>query len=220
MRKYEVASLLPDLSIRRTHHVAPATSLFTATSSAFAHGALINTVAGPVPVEDLLPGDYLDVQDADPAAILWIGSTLLAPNMPEVDGALSRLVRIMPDTFGLARPMHNLLLGPGARVLQPQQGGGGSVLVDIRGRVDGTSVIEVTPPSPVRLYHIATRRHAIIEADGIAVETYHPGRNTTDRLGFNTRSLYLSMFPHIRELSDFGPLIYPRTDAEDDLDAA
>lgn len=220
MRKYEVASLLPDLSVRRTHHVAPATPLFTATASAFAHGALINTVSGPIPVEDLMPGDYIEVQGGDPAAVVWIGSTMLVPNMPEVDGALSQLVRIMPDTFGLSRPMHNLLLGPAARVLQPQQGGTGAVLMGIRGRIDGMNVIEVTPPSPVRLYHIATRRHTIIEADGIAVETYHPGRNTSDGMGFNTRSLFLSMFPHIKDFEDFGPLLYPRKDLADDQDAA
>ncbi|MGR3500762.1 Hint domain-containing protein [Pseudaestuariivita sp.] len=220
MRKYEVASLLPNLSVKTSHHIAPATPLFTDTASAFAHGTLIDTISGPVAVEDLIPGDHVEVQGGDPAAILWIGSTMMAPNRPDLDGALSQLVRIMPDTFGLARPMRNLLLGPGARVLQPQHGAEGAALVNIRDTMDGMSVIEVTPPSPVRLYHIATKRHAVIHADGIAVETYHPGRFNGEGLGINTRSLFLSMFPHITGFADFGSLAYPRKLGEDDLHAA
>ncbi len=57
MRRYEVAALLPDLSVSSKQLVAPASPLFEETSSAFARGTLIPTVRGPVAIEDLLPGD-------------------------------------------------------------------------------------------------------------------------------------------------------------------
>jgi len=36
-------------------------------------------------------------------------------------------------------------------------------------------VIEITPPTPTRLFHICQSRHAVINVDGIEMETFHPG---------------------------------------------
>lgn len=225
MRKYEVASLLPDLSVRTTHHVAPDTPLFLNAFAAFGHGVMVSTIDGPIPVEDLQPGDYVQIHGGGVAPILWIGSTVLAPSQgnPTSDSP-SGLIRILPDAFGLSRPMRNLLLGPAARLLQtrPAADGGPAtqVLCPVEARVDGAQILQVTPPGPVRTYHLALRRHAILQADGIGVESYHPGPIMDHAMGLNTRNLFLSMFPHIEKMSDFGPLIFPRCDAAPDRTAA
>jgi hypothetical protein len=72
------------------------------------------------------------------------------------------------------------------------------------------NVIEVMPPSPVQVYHIALKRYAVICANGMGIETYDPGHQATARTNAQMLELYLSFFPHITRVSDFGPLAYPR----------
>ena len=76
--------------------------------------------------------------------------------------------------------------------------------------VDGNSAISITPPTPVALFHIGLQHHAIITAAGLEVESYHPGTTLLRDMGHNTRSLFLSLFPHIAKEDGFGPLSYSR----------
>ncbi|MGX9355409.1 Hint domain-containing protein [Roseobacteraceae bacterium S113] len=214
MRMIETAHLLPDLTSRIHQHRVPRSSTYEETAAAFARGTLIQTMDGPVAVEDLLPGDYVDTSRG-PQAILWIGSTTMMTGVAGQGSSLTHLTRIMGETFGPARPQNDLVLGPGARLKHaaPEDMGHGaeaSVLSPVQDFVDGLSVIELTPPSPVQLYHIAFRRHATFRAGGIEVESYHPGNEMRHRLGENARALFLSLFPHLTALGDFGPLALPR----------
>ena len=80
----------------------------------------------------------------------------------------------------------------------------------VRALIDGMNDIEITPPSPVQVYHIALERHAVIFANGMGIEAYHPGQPAPAQTNAQMLELYLSFFPHIRRVSDFGPLAYPR----------
>lgn len=215
MRKYEVSSLMSDGTLRSSHHIAPATPLFENAASAFARGTLISTDQGPIAIEDLMPGDHVETVDGAPQVVRWIGSTMMVPSAPGQTERMKRLVRIMSDSLGIGRPMPDLLLGPGARLLRekPAYGrllGSEKLFMPIDDFIDALGLIEITPPSPVRVYHLALDRHASIRAAGIEVETYHPGETAEKGLGDNMRNLFLSLFPHIHEMADFGPLTYPR----------
>jgi hypothetical protein len=72
------------------------------------------------------------------------------------------------------------------------------------------STIRITPPRPVVVYHLCLDRHASIKVSGLEMESFHPGLGLEQRLGPNALSLFLSLFPHITSLEDFGPLAYPR----------
>lgn len=215
MRKFEVLALTRDGDIRSSSHIAPAHPLFENAASAFVRGTILQTEAGPMAVEDLLPGDRLRALDGAPLKVMWIGSTMIVPSASGQREEMSHTWRITADKFGIGRPMPDLMLGQGARLLVERSALSGALgtaraLMQVGELADEMGLIRLTPPSPVRTYHVALERHAAIRAAGLEVESYHPGENAIGRVGRNMASLYLSIFPHIETPEDFGPLAFPR----------
>ncbi|PIE15332.1 MAG: hypothetical protein CSA70_00405 [Rhodobacterales bacterium] len=213
MRRYETLWLDHDGQVRDSRHLAPASPLFEAAFSAFARGTLISTPDGPCAVEDLRPGTRISTRQG-PLPLMWIGSMQFLPNAPQTD---TRLIRIMADSFGLSQPTPDLILGSSARLLRVPGALRGEIgmtdlLTPIDAFVDGMGVIEITPPAPVALYHLCLPHHAIIQAGGIGVETFHPGPSLLMGKGQNMRALFMSLFPHLESDDRFGPLVYPRLD--------
>lgn len=212
MRNFEIAALRSDDSLYIGQDRAPAIPLFESAFSAFARGTLIQTVNGEVAVEDLQPGDMINTSTGEPAKLIWIGSSSF---VPADAGRRMPLVRIMADSFGQGRPASFLTVGPGARVLHTphhlrSEAGGTRMLTSVREFVDGVNVIEIVPPTPVRLFHICLDRHAAINAGGLEMETFHPGANATRTVTHSLRDRFLGMFPRISHITDFGPLAHPR----------
>lgn len=215
MRKFQIASLGSDGLPHYSEQIAPAMPVFDAAFSAFSHGTLIATTQGQIAVQDLEPGMKIATVNHGPLPLLWIGSMTLVPAALGGDTGSCRLTRVMPDAFGLGRPEANLMAGPGARLLTRPSGlrdsfGHERVLTPAHDLIDGMNVIEVIPPRPVMVYHLSLRRHAIIKAAGIEVESFHPGPGFERQLGPNMLALFLSMFRHIRKPADFGSTNYPR----------
>lgn len=218
-RNFEIAALRHDGSLIIGQTVGPAIDLFDAAFSAFAHGSLILTPSGYIPIEDLQPGDMVTTGDKGTQTVTWIGSASFAPS--RATGRTS-LVRITSDTFGESRPAQSLTLGPGARILrtpsnlrsfaQDQQ-----LLTPAKAFVDGVNVIEVTPPTAVRLFHLCLAKHATINVSGIEVETFHPGNILPEELPSSLRDRFLSLFPQASQLEDFGPLAHLRAPALSEL---
>ena len=139
----------------------------------------------------------------------------LVPSAPVEDPEQLRLTRIMADAFGLAKPMPDLILGHGARLLRSpaalrEYAMQTDVLTPARAFVDGVGAIAITPPAPIALYHLCLPHHAIIRAAGLDVESFHPGTSLLRDMGHNARALFLSLFPHIGQEDGFGPLSHPR----------
>ncbi len=213
MRKYEAAHLTPSgadpSEIASSLHVAPALPCFEDAVSALAHGSLVGTEAGPVAIEDLLPGTRVWTEEAGLQPVLWVGSTMLVPGATGQRPEMTRLTRISADAFGPGRPMPDLLLGAGARLLSQGRSVAAAELAD------GVQVVRVAPVTPVRLYHVLLARHARLRVNGLPVESYHPGTLTENSLPRELLELLLGLFPGMNALSDFGPQAYPR--AEPDL---
>lgn len=218
MRKYEAAALLPDLTVSFKQHVAPANPLFEECASAFARGTLIQTVRGPVAIEDLLPGDYIETTNG-PEVVTWIGSTTYVPGTMDETTSLTQMTRITTDAFGLGRPSMDLLVGPGARMVVRHERlkqllGQDAVLAPVSEYADGDRFLQITPAGAVQLYHLMVRQHTTISVGGIELETYHPGKTAGQKLGANMRALFLSMFPNLGDLDDFGQVSMTRTTRE------
>ncbi|WP_234423482.1 Hint domain-containing protein [Tateyamaria sp. Alg231-49] len=211
-RSYNVAALNPD-GTRFVHSFqAPMLPLFETAFSAFARGTTLAGPHGAIAIEDLVPGDWLNTSAGQPAEVTWIGSTTFVPAHA---GRRMPLVRIMADSFGQSRPSSFVSLGKGARVLQTPphlrgSTGGAQTLTPISDFVDGVNVIEVSPPTPVHLYHLCLTRHAAVDVGGMMVETFHPGMGGTRDMSYAQRDQFLSMFPRISHITDFGPLAHPR----------
>ena len=80
---------------------------------------------------------------------------------------------------------------------------------------DGATLIPVTPPSAVQLYHLALPVHSTLQVGGLEMESYHPGISLRSTLAQRQLALFLSLFPHIEQPGDFGPLTYARLTARD-----
>jgi hypothetical protein len=157
----------------------------------------------------------------EPAKLIWIGSSTF---VPADTGRRTPLVRIMADSFGQDRPASFVTVGPGARVLHTPhhlraEAGETRLLTPVREFVDGVNVIEVTPPTPVRLFHLCLTRHAAIRVNGLEMESFHPGAQSLRGVSETLRDRFLSIFPRIGHLPDFGPLAHPRAPepVEEDL---
>lgn len=211
MRKFEVLHQRSDGEIRRSEHIGPAIPAFEAAFSAFAHGSLVATTRGMVAVEDIEPGMKLITREHGSQAVQWIGSMRIVPEAAETSAHDARMSRITSDSFGFTRPDRDLLTGSGARILRrghhqedPER------LVPVRSLSDGINVIDIVPPRPVTVYHLALRKHATILVNGLNMETYHPGTGFESTMGQNMLSLFLSFFPHVTRPEDFGKMSYAR----------
>ncbi|MEO0391072.1 MAG: Hint domain-containing protein [Pseudomonadota bacterium] len=208
----ETAALRPDGSRVIAQTRVPTIPLFETAFAALGRGTVLEGRDGPIAIEDLQPGDALRTSDGDDAQVTWIGASTF---VPADAGRRLPLVRIMADTFGVARPGGFLTLGPAARILQtpPRLAGsaaGQRLLTPAREFVDGMNVIEISPPTPIRLFHLCLSRHAAVIADGMEVETFHPGSGPLRTAPQKIQELFISLFPRIDHIGDFGPLAHPR----------
>ena len=226
-RRYEMRCLLPDGRLEEFARTGPATPVFEDAFAAFARGALISTAHGPVAVEDLTPGSLVETAAHGPQPLLWVGAITLFPDPgPTPGGEGARLTRLATDAFGLGRPMPDLVLGPRARVLYrharcreilgPGEGTGegtGAAFAPAHAFADGVSVTELRPASPVRVYHLAFRGQQIVLANGVEVESYHPGPGIDALLTPAMRTAFLDLFPCFDDFHGFGPMDTPRLTA-------
>lgn len=218
-RRYEVAYLGHNSEITNFSRVAPAMPIFENAFSAMARGSIIATEEGQIAVEDLLPGTRVLTRDNGAQPLLWVGSMALTPNGQNQSDRMGKLSRVTADSFGLGRPMPDLLLGPSARLLRRDAVlisalGTSAALAPITAFIDGDTVLELTPATPVQVYHLAFEHHQIIFANGLEVESYHPGNRNDIQLTGQIRALFLAMFPHVKSLGEFGPPAYPRMTLE------
>lgn len=236
-RRYEADFLEENGDIGSLSRLAPAMPLFEQAFSGVARGTLIATENGPVAVEDLLPGDRLTTAEGETRTLLWSGRITLYPAQSgeEPRGALApepaRLTRIMAESFGFARPLADVVLGPHARVLRRDRRftalvGQDQAYVPIRALQDGENVIEVAPATPVTVHHLVLDRQCTLSAGGIQIESFHPGATLGEMMDPQLLALFLTLFPHLPQygggLAGFGAEAFPRLtrfEAEDLLAA-
>ena len=217
MRKVEIVHLTNphSLDIDDFTRIVPALPPFEEAVAAFARGCLLKTERGQVAVEDLLPGDRVHTVDAGFQTLLWRGATVISSRAVGQDPGMGELTRIAADALGIAKPMPDLILGPRARLAHRASGvrqltGSEIALVPGRDFIDGINVVSLTPPTSVPVYHLGFAGHHRLVANGVEVESYHPGPAHLFGLRGEMLALFLSCFPHVRGLEDFGPPALPR----------
>jgi hypothetical protein len=223
LRRYNVSALLPNGSIADTRHLAPALPVFEDAFCAFSRGALVETEEGPVAVEDLIPGDMIVTISGEAQKLLWKGSTTIVPGRPSAQGRDMRLTRIMADALGLQRPLACVIAGPSARLLHTPDhlrgiSDGLQTLTSVKEFIDGESIIDTAPPTPVEVFHICLAKHSVIRIGGLEFETYHPGEATGRVMNHALRTVFLNLFAHVETFREFGPVAFPRI-GETTLDA-
>ncbi len=140
----------------------------------FVAGTLIETAAGPKPVETLGLGDQVMTMDGTTEPVIWIGSRAVdCARHPEP--ALIRPVMIRAHAFGPGRPARTLLLSPDHAVFAEH------VLIPVKHLLNG-STIRQAGADRVTYFHIELPRHAVILAERLPVESY---LDTGDRHAFS-----------------------------------
>lgn len=212
-RRYEMCWMNTEGAIVETTRVGPAMPAFERAFAAMARGTLISTTDGPVAVEDLQPGTMIATRSG-PAPLRWIGRILLPPaNLRQDSGP--EIFRLSRDAFGDDWSMPDPVFCTGARLVHRSARLAGSrlgpdVLVPVADFADGVSVTNIQPMSAVQSFHVVLDRHAVIEANGVAIESFHPGRELPQALQGDLLALFLSFFPFLRDLAGFGPSVLPR----------
>ena len=183
---------------------APAIPVIENICASVARGALIMTEDGPVAIEDLEPGAMVMTNEYGPQPVQWIGSYDMTPREAQ-NSERARLYRVTADTFGLAKPSHDLMLASAGHILTRHAAcqtlyGFDMAFAPIRGLEDGETVIAVKPMSPVSVYNIAFDKQATIIANGVEIESFHPGALAETLLDQELRDAIGRLFPHIRSL--------------------
>ncbi len=141
----------------------------------FAEGTPIDTDAGPVAVERLVPGMLVDTLDHGPQPVKWVGRTRLTGlDRPEM--AHLRPVRIRAGALGPGQPAADVVLSPNHRVLvsgwrAELHFGEAEVLVPVKSLIDGSRIIEETGRRTVTYYHLLLDDHQIVSSNGLLSES-------------------------------------------------
>ncbi|WP_380053552.1 Hint domain-containing protein [Falsihalocynthiibacter sp. SS001] len=215
MRKYRVEHLNAKGDVQEFSQIAPSLPIFEDAFAAICRGALIMTKCGPIAIEDLLPGMEIQTLDNGFQTLLWKGSTTLVPDSiagPRGQSTdMGHLTRITADSFGLGRPMPDLMLGPKARMLVHHHSIGPS-LMPITAQTNGETIFEVTPIAPAPVFHLAFESQQIFRVNGLEIESYHPGPSVEMSMSREMFALFMALFPHCETAADFGKLCRPRLD--------
>jgi hypothetical protein len=136
----------------------------------FAAGTRILTVDGEVAIDALRPGTTVVTADGRLAPLEFLGRRRASRDAPPA-------IRIRRDAFGPGVPLRDLVVSPDHAVAL--RDGEGVALVNAAHLVNGANVR--TEPQAARVYwHLALDRHAIVFAEGLAVESYLDTGNLAD----------------------------------------
>lgn len=144
----------------------------------FTPGTRIATPSGPRLVETLAEGDLVATRDSGPQPVQWIGQRHL-PGADLYARPGLRPIRIEAGRFGLGRPDAPLLLSPGHRLLL--RGGAARLLfnteevlvaaVDLLGH---SGISRDLSLRSVTYIHLMLPQHAVLFANGVETESFHP----------------------------------------------
>lgn len=208
-RPYDVAWLTSSGDVAYDTIVAPSVPVIESACANLARGALVSTPQGPVAVEDLVPGQDVVTSEYGPLPLRWVGSYELSPRDAQTSDR-GRLFRVTADSFGLGKPAQDLLLAPRAHILMRHAAcralfGVEQAFGPVRAFEDGETVISVTPMSAVTVFNLAFDCQATITANGVELESFHPGPHAETLLDDEMLYSLLRLFPHVRSLDSFGP---------------
>jgi hypothetical protein len=219
VRIAEISAYKPDGTQVFGQRRIPSLPQFEEPFSAFAQGTVFKARDGFIAVEDLQPGDWLTTASGQDEQVSWIGSATFSAAH---DNVRTPLTRVMADSFGMNRPESCVSFGPAARLLQTPPNLRSTTVADrlmtpATSFLDGVHVIEISPPTPVRMFNVATRKHSALIANGLEVESYHPGTAPVAHLSDTLRNAFLGLFPHVEQLADFGPMRFARAPEQRDI---
>jgi Hint domain/Bacterial Ig domain len=173
----------------------------------FVEGTKIETIHGPVPVEEIEVGDLVSTMDHGFQRVLWHG----VRTVPSLGSLAS--VHIPAGTFGehgelKVSPQHRLHFSGWRAQLYS---GEDEVLVKAIHLVRAGQLSQDHSGALVTYHHLLFARHEIISAEGLWSESYYPGPNTLASHDAEVQAELLALFPELASSSfdSYGPSARP-----------
>jgi len=167
----------------------------------FVRGTLIDTPAGPRPVQTLQVGDLVMTQADGAQPVRWCAGRTFA-----AQGARAPIA-FAPGAIGNRRrfcvsQQHRILVSDYRAQLWC---GADQVLVPAKAFVNGTTVRQLTG-GHVSYHHIMFDTHQIVMAEGVASESFHPGAQGILGLTDAVRDELFDLFPELAsDPAAYGP---------------
>ena len=164
-------------------------------------GTLIRTAAGPVPVEDLRPGDLVETKDNGLQPIKWVGLRPVGQTELQADPSL-RPIRIRAGALGHDIPVRDLGVSPQHRVLVSDWRaellfGAHEVLVPAKALIDDHAITVDHSMQPIEYYHVLFDAHEIMFTEEAPTESFYPGPYSMRELGDAARVELQKLFPEL-----------------------
>jgi len=208
-----------DGSFGEFEHTAPANLYLEDICACFGRGALIDTQQGPIAIEDLRPGDFVQTRDNGFQPLRWISSCGLPTADAGPDNSESEEcswpIRIKADALGELRPLQDLVVSPRFRLLSNHPScialfGSPETLAPAVDLLDGDTILRVRPSADLSFYNLMFDQHQIITANGLETESYHPGNYGVAAMSLEMQMQIRQIFPHLDgDLNGFGKTARP-----------
>jgi hypothetical protein len=166
----------------------------------FVAGTLIDTPKGPVPVQDLRPGDLVLTLDNGAQPLRWIG----AREIEARDNFAP--IRICAGSYGAQA---DVLLSPQHRVLirdiwAELLFGESEVLVKAKDLVNDKTVRREESETPVTYVHLLFDQHNILSSSGLLSESYLPGPMMRHTFPDEACAEIITLFPELADIDSAG----------------
>jgi hypothetical protein len=167
----------------------------------FASGTRLLTERGDVPIEEIVPGDFVITAENELAKVIWVGRRDLDFTKHPMP-LLVRPIRIAAGALAMGIPERELVVSPDHGLYFD-----GS-LIQAKDLVDGVVIRQDLAIKTIRYHHIELETHSILLAEGAGAESY---LDTGHRGVFNNAEAPLILHPDLmqirREAESAAPLV-------------
>lgn len=168
----------------------------------FSSGTLIQTLHGPVRVEDLRISDQVLTYDHGYKPIRWIGSVNLSPSQLRANPKLKPIL-IRADALGIGYPKQDLIISPQHRILVSstiaiRMFDSKEVLIPAKKLLplDGVETLE-TISGGIEYWHVLFDEHEIIWSNGAPTEGLYTGAQALNAISPAGLLEIQTLFPEI-----------------------
>jgi hypothetical protein len=174
----------------------------------FAAGSIIETASGPALVEKLTAGDLVMTLDNGLQPVLWMGRRISqfghGPHRHQP-------VQIARDSLGPGLPFAELSISPQHRVLVAGNSPFRGVLAKAKGLCGRPGIRQDQSLTAIEYFQILLPQHAVVFANGLAVESFYPGEFALLGLSAQDRAQIDGLFPGVGSdcLSVYGAPVRP-----------
>ncbi len=168
----------------------------------FVSGTLIETLQGPVPIEDLKATDQVLTYDNGYKPIRWIGSCRVSRTQIQASPNLKPIL-IRAGALGIGFPKHDLIVSPQHRVLvssaiAKRMFERKEILIPAKKflPLDGVDTVDSNPDG-VGYWHMLFDDHQVIWSNGAATESLYTGPEALKAISPEARIEIQTLFPRI-----------------------